>query len=416
MEALLFIFAEILFACLAPLLALVGAILGVILEAIAMLLGGVFGQWAGERRAKRKAAAGKPPPKQPVRSWKALHWSAGLLGGLGVAGILAATFFFEPILGSILNRASAKAGIEISFEEAKGSFFTGRVEMSGVTVARESEAGLAFDMSIARIEADVEVMSLIGAEPVLTLARVSGVSGVVTPPLMIEKPKKERRPFRADLVQVSNVEIEVRPREGDAYDVEIEAGEVAPFRSRLALFDLLFRSNLEARIAGQDLTVKTERISENGRETLWDFDRVEADRLKLMVPKAPLIWLEGGTVSARVQDRWSLTDDEIDMDWAITLDGISVAAPEDAGRAERFMAGGLARAVAAQGGDAAFRYRLDLTKPQVQAMRAGDLSAFWDVVLSGVVSPEIVETEEEGGGLKGAFGKLKGFLKRDEGE
>ena len=44
MEALLFIFAEILIACLAPLFALIGAILGLILEALAMLLGGAFGQ------------------------------------------------------------------------------------------------------------------------------------------------------------------------------------------------------------------------------------------------------------------------------------------------------------------------------------------------------------------------------------
>ena len=73
------------------------------------------------------------------------------------------------------------------------------------------------------------------------------------------------------------------------------------------------------------------------------------------MPKAPLTWLEGGRVTAKVEDRWSLSDDEIDMDWLFELDGISVKAPEGAGGAERLLAGGLAKAGGGPRGRCEFR-------------------------------------------------------------
>ena len=192
------------------------------------------------------------------------------------------------------------------------------------------------------------------------------------------------------------------------------------------MFDLLFRSNLKAEIAGQPLEVSTRQISENGRETYWDFYEVEVDQLRLILPKAPLTWLSGGTATVRVEDSWSLDDNIIDMDWLIAMDGIDVAAPETAGRAERLLAGGLAKAVDRQGGNADFKYRLELGPEQVAALRAGDLSAFWDVVLSGFVKPiftrtsdtteEVTDDVDEDGRIRGAIDALRERLGRDTNE
>ena len=274
MEALLFIFAEILFACLAPLLAALGALVAALFEVVAGLLGLAFGGSAVKKRPPKKAGTATSSAAQKARR-KVLHWIAGTVGGLGALGVLASVVFFEPILGSILQRAGDKAGISVAYEKAEGSFLTGRVQLSGLTMARSSDAGLAFDIAAREVEADVVLSSLIFGEPRLQLARVEGVSGFVTPPEPKEGPreKKARRAFRADLVQASDVSVEVRPREGEAYDLAIDSAEVAPFRSRLALFDLLFRSTLEAQVADQPLFVSTRVISENGRETIWSFER-----------------------------------------------------------------------------------------------------------------------------------------------
>ena len=427
MEALLIIFAEIIFACLAPFFALIGAAIGAFFEFIALLLAAIFGGWgSGVSRPK----PGKQTRRKPLVSRKFLHWSAGIVGGLGVVGVLATFVFFDPIVRSVLTRAADKAGIALAYEDSEGSLLAGRVALAGLDMSRASEDGLAFDLTADRIEADVDLWSLFGT-PRIEFAHVDGLSGTITPPdpkdgVVQSDPRepKPRRPFRADQVLVEQIALQITPRGREAYALDIDRGEVAPFRSQTALFDLLFRSNLNAEIAGQPLSVETRQIGPNGRETIWDFDQVEVDQLRLILPKAPLTWMSDGTVTVRVEDRWDLDDEEIDMDWRIALSGIDVATPANAGTAERLLAGGLARAVAAKGGDADFRYRLDLDQEEVAALRAGDLDAFWDVVLSGFVDDQLAklgvgsgddDADAEGGGrLQRTFDALRNRLGGDE--
>ncbi len=427
MEALILIFAEIIFACLAPLLGLMGAVIAAIFEGIVLLLSLVFGTAAGSAATKRRK------PRKALVSRKALHWTAGLLGGVGVLAVLATFVFFDPLLRSVLTRAGDKAEIVLAYEESRGSLLFGQVALTNLEMHRESDEGLDFNLRVDHVEADVDLWSLLGAEPRIQFAAVEGVSGRITPPVPKDKAAtavdvpKARKPFRADRVQVDDVALQIAPRGAEPYELKIAQGEVAPFRSKTALFDLLFRSNLSAEVAGQPLVVETREISANGRETSWDFDQVEVDRLRLVLPRAPLTWLEGGTVSVRVEDRWDLNDNEIDMDWRIDLDGIDVSAPETAGSAERLLANGLARAVARQGGDATFEYRLDLEPDQVAALRSGDLDAFWDTVLSGIIPARFARTpdadeevgdeetgDEERGVLRRTFEVLKDKVARDE--
>lgn len=404
MEALLLIFAEIIFACLAPLSALVGGLLMAIVELLALMLGGSF-----------TSNARKVFGRKPFLPSKALHWIAGSLGAVAVVAFLGATVFSGSLLSRILDAASDKAGMELTYGDLSGSLLFGKAELTDVRVTRESDTGLALDLKIGTIAADVAVLSLIGGEPRIELGRVKGVSGWISPPVRVEDgPKRERRPFRADLVQASDVAVEIRPRGREAYPLEIDSAEVMPLRSRTAVFDLLFRSNLEARVAGQPLRVSTRPVTEEGRETSWHFDEVEADRLKVILPKAPLTWLDGGTATARVEDRWSLSDNEIDMDWEIALDGVSVAVPTEAGRAERLLAGGLKKIVDRQGGDAEFRYRLSLGPEQVSALRSGDLSQFWDVVLSGIVPGSAAAAAPEEKDEEKLLDRMRGLFKRDE--
>ncbi len=434
MEALLIIFAELLFACLAPLFTLIGGFFLLLFEIIVLALNSIFGSklrgvksQRDQQETREKAAS---QPRKPIVSRKALHWFAGVSGGVAVVGLLASVLFFDPLLRTIMSAAEQKTGIAVTYAESSGSLLQGKVALNDVQVTRTSEEGLAFDLSIDRIEADVALFSLLSSEPRIQYAAVDGVTGFVTPPLpnendaQVERERpKERRPFRADLAEVTNVDVEIRARTAEPYDLVIETGQVAPFRSRLALFDLLFRSNLTAEVAGQPLFVSTRELSEEGRETIWAFEEVEVDSLKLVLPRAPLTWLSDGTITARVQDRWDLSEDEIDMDWQFILDGIDVATPETAGRAERLLAGGLAKAVDRQGGSANFEYRLELGPEEVAALRAGDLSAFWDTVLSGFTPSflaradgDAVTEEGEPGRVRGAIDALRERLRGDGGE
>ncbi len=421
MEALLIIFAEIIIACMAPFLAMIGAVFGLIFEAIALFVGSLLGGAAGAGVTRKKAKK----PRKSLISRRVLHWGAGILGGTGVLALLASFVLFDPLLRMVLTRAGDKAGIEIRYEESAGSLLRGRVALANLDMQRSSDTGLAFALTANRVEADIDLWSLFGRVPRIEYALVEGLSGSITPPepspdkaARDADTPKARRAFRADQVLVTSVALQITPRDSEAYHLEIDRGEVAPFRSQLALFDLLFRSNLSARIADQTLTVSTREVSDSGRETTWDFDRIETDRLKLIVPKAPLTWLDEGTVTVKVADSWDLSDDGINMDWNITLDDVGVSPPEDAGGAERLMAGGLKKLVDAKGGDATFAYQLNLSKEETQALRDGDLTYFWEKVLSGIVpgsigAPEPGTEAAQDGRIDNAIGKLRGLLKGD---
>lgn len=433
MEALVIILAEILFACLAPAFALIGALFAAILEALALALSGLLGSPAKTPRKERREpsrATAPSEPRKPLVSRRFLHWSAGILGGAAVLGVAASVVFMDPLLRSVLNSAGERAGISIDYRESSGALLLGRVTLDDVAMTRQSDAGLAFDLEVERIEADVALFSLLRGEPVITHAGVSGVTGYVTPPEREtdagsgEKDRlRERRPFRADRVQVAAVDLEIRPRQTPSYELTIETAEVAPLRSQLAMFDLLFRSNLDATVAGQPIFVSTREISEKGRETIWRFEEVEADALKLILPKAPLTWMTDGRLTARVEDSWDLSDDFIAMDWQIGFDGIDIAPPEGAGSVEALLANGLAKAVERQGGSADFAYRLELGPEEVATLRSGDLSAFWDTVLSGFVkqkatsAPEEPETDEASGGrIRDALNAIGAKIRGEAGD
>ena len=417
MEALVLIFAEIILACLMPLFALIASAIAAIFELLLLMIG------IGTSRRKRKATAPSDPPRKPIIPRKAVHWVAGICATIGVLGIAGSYILFQPILRYAMDVASEKAEVSIEYTKASGSLLGGHVVLEGLEMSRAHATGLAFDLAIDRAEADVALFSLLGNEPRLVFGHVEGVTGTLTPPLPKEKTKglpKQRRPFRADAFVVERVDLQITPRDEAPFPVVIATAHVAPFRSSLAVFDLLFRSNMDARIAGQTLIVETLKLEGDGRETRWLFEDVDAAQLKRLLPKAPLTWVERGELTIAVSDRWSFTEEFIDMDWRIATSDLAVSAPETAGRAERVLAAGLGKYVKKFGGDVDFQYRLELDPDEMAQLREGDLDGFWKKVLSGVTKGGVTKAEAKEGAEEavdeeapGALDRFKSLFKRD---
>lgn len=426
MEALVAIFAEIIIACMMPVFGILGAVVGAIFEGILLLFGGIFAEYVDARRKRRAEAANRPvTPRKPLIPRKVIHWFAGISATVGVLGIVASYVFFQPILRYVMDMASEKTGMSVDYAAASGSLLGGHVVLEGLELTRPHETGLAFDLEIDRAEADVSLSSLIGGTPTLILGQVDGMRGEITPPLPKEEKKglpKPRRDFRAELFAVEDVELQIMPRGEEPYSVVIESAEVRPFRSYLAVFDLLFRSNMKAEIAGQSLIVETRLTSKDGRgrETRWAFEDVDAAQLKRILPKAPLTWVEEGRVTVAVSDRWSLSEDFIDMDWRIAAADMRTSVPEGAGTAERLLAAGLQRYVNRFGGDVDFRYELELDPQDMAELRDGNLDQFWKKVLSGIVKGGVTQGEAQEAAEEivdeekpGTIDRLKSIFKKD---
>ncbi len=389
MEALVVIFAEIIFACLVPVFSLIGAMFAAVFEAPLLLFAGASGAGGKTGRRRRAEAADQPVvARKPSFSRKVVHWSAGAFALLGVLGVVGSYVFFQPILRYAMDIASEKAGMSVAYARARGSLLGGHVVLEGLELSRAHDTGLAFDLVVERAEADVALRSLLGGTPELILGQVEGMVGTITPPLPKEEKKglpKQRRPFRAELFSVENVDLQITPRGDAPYTVLIEQAQVAPFRSGLAVFDLLFRSNMRAEVAGQPLIVETRETTANGRETHWSFEDIDAVQLKRILPRAPLTWVDEGRITIAVSDRWSLSENFVDMDWRVATTGMRTSAPEASGAAERVLAAALSKYVERFGGDVNFQYRLTLDPDEMAELRAGNLEGFWQKLLSGIV-------------------------------
>ncbi|MEZ5716479.1 MAG: hypothetical protein R3D85_15825 [Paracoccaceae bacterium] len=299
---------------------------------------------------------------------------------------------------------------------------TGDLALEGCTWCGRRRPALAFDIMAERVAVNVALLSLLG-DPVIETAEVVGVRGYLAPPARDKdrqaRPKKEKRPFTVGDIHIEDVALDVRPEGRAAWAFEVSEARVAPFGSRSALFDLLFRSNLRASLAGQALAVETREITQYGRETHWRFEDVDSAKLQLLLPRAPLTWIERGRMSAVVDDRWSLSEDWIEMDWSLSFEDVSVAVPDGAGLREKALASGFGKLVAAKGGDATFRYRLVLDREQIAVARSGDLAGFWAVVAEGLIggagtAESKAATVAADGTVRRALEKAKGLLKPDD--
>ena len=127
MESLLLVVAELLTV---PLLAALA--LGV--EALGVLVLGVGTALVRPRSSARPLL---------VRWWRRFVWTTTAVLGLVLAGlVLVDLLLFETGVRLALDQVEQRSGIDIGFERARGSVFTGRLELTGVTARRTGTVGM----------------------------------------------------------------------------------------------------------------------------------------------------------------------------------------------------------------------------------------------------------------------------------
>lgn len=405
MEAIVIIIAQLLALALAPIAAIFAGISSVFGAIVIALLRAVFGtaiQIPGVARVGRKVLL--------------------VMAGLGLIAAMVVvvldTFFFQPTLRFALDKVAARTGYHVNYTSAEGSLIGGRLSLSGVEVLREADTGLNIDASVERLEFELSVVSLISPTVEMERLLVQGVQG----DLFLHSPGSSgrdpnpppRRKFVVARAEIRDVAANVHTG-ATSYSVEIDEGVVEPFRSRLALFDLLFRSNMNARFDGATLLVKTEQIAERGRRTEWVIEDMPIDLAGRIVRQPPLTWLNDGQLSARVFDEWELGDTRINMDWNVSLENVTVAAPQGAGGVQRLAIAALNKVVAANDGNAEFAFALSLEDGDLSTWTNGDMAVFWKTLQDSFLE-KLTFGQGDGGGsrLEGAADRMREILRRDE--
>lgn len=373
MEALALIIGEMVFAILAPFVAIVFEVAGAAISAIIGALGG----GSGERGTTHRIA-------RPV----AIVLTA--LAGVVLASVLVANFFyFEPSVRFVLGQMEKRTGVATACKEIDGSLLMGRVSLGDCDIRRASHPRSTFELEVTALDIDLRITSLLGTAT-LDTAHVSGLSGWVRADRARaagddseRAAVRPRRDFEIRDLQVSDVRVSVSGTNPDGNDfevpIEIEQLAIRPLRSRLVLFDLLFRANASGTLAGAPFRLTTTAIPD-GRRTEWRAQQVPVASFGAMTGGA-LAWFNSGIVDVYVDDEWQRSDaTAIDLDWQLRFSALEVAPPPGTGSVARFVTAPLTRFVNSFDGEFPLEFQLLLNENQFEYRSSLSAAGVWTAI------------------------------------
>ncbi|MDJ0711870.1 MAG: hypothetical protein QNJ14_15890 [Woeseiaceae bacterium] len=371
MEALVLILGEMVFALLAPLVAVVVDFIGAILASVLSFF--------PSRRSEPRGSDGLTQKLLIAL----VVIGVALLGALFVAN----KFYFAESIRVVLGTLERRAGIETECSEISGSVFSGRLTLGDCTIGRTNHTNSDFQLELDALDFDLRLRSLLGTAEVET-AHISGLRGSVnrhkvqddSPEASVEKP---RRAFVIQDLKVEDVAIEltVFNKDGGSFDlpVKVTSATSSPLRSRLALFDILFRSDANGVIAGAEFEIET-RGDSKGRQTIWRATDLPVADFGAMTGGV-LSWFQHGIVNVYVEDHWRRDGQlEIDMDWKLDFREIEVKAPDTAGAITRFATAPILDYVNSQGSEFPFEFQMVINESQFEYQSSLAAAGLWSAV------------------------------------
>ncbi|EDY83893.1 hypothetical protein VDG1235_3520 [Verrucomicrobiia bacterium DG1235] len=348
MEGLLIIGAELL---LLPFIAGITALCELALGLASLILQLIFGT-----TIKASASA---PRKMFRLSPAAIKWIQRIaLGSLAIftAALLLLNFvFLEQTVRFAVNKVETKTGFEIEYESMEGNLFTGAFAFEGLDITQTLAEKPQLSIQAQSLAANLSVWNFIFGSRVVDSASLSEASITLQ---TIAKPEEEKKSVfaiglawnenrldgltagPASLVKTPNytikdlklskLSIHVDDRSSETptnYDIAIDHFEAQPLRSHFAIFDLLFRSNLDGTLNGSRLTISNTE-SDGHRHTKWATQDVPAGVLASLIG-GPFSLFEAGTVDVEVTDQWEAERVEsLELDWKIKVADAQARLPQ----------------------------------------------------------------------------------------
>lgn len=393
MEALVLIVLSYLAQLFWPVLVVFGAAVSALAELVFELIRVLLGRKA-DRRSTPQGTIPKTTESSEAGALAKAALRRRLVGFIGlpvaiaiVPVIVTNLFFFEPAARWATDRVASQTGMTIKYAEIEGDLFTGRLAITGLSVRKPAGTGAEIDLSVQTAQIDVNLLTVLAGEGHVEELIIEGVTGRVAasaPATSADASghtNKQRRAFAVSNLRIADVAIDVAPIDRPSVQLKIMDASSQHFRSRYAAFDFFFRSNLDARIDGVPLSVKTEAVSDQSLRTTWRLDKAPVGPIGDLINRAPATWFQDGTLSIEVDDFWDLEDLTVDMDWRLFLDGARIAAPEGAGLRERAMAGALNKFVERRPDGVELAFQLYLDENSFEASGSRDLTALWDALL-----------------------------------
>lgn len=364
MEALIILLAEVIIVTLTVLL-------GFALEALLTAIGGIieFIFFLLDKRSLKKIPVKETKPrKRKPKPWlrKLNIVLITLLAILVTSAFVINHFFFEPATRFVLAQVKSRTNIEVTFSEAEGNLLSGRILLKEAKIKREGSDQSNFNIKAGEFYIDMDMWSVFSSQKRIEEFRMKDAQGSFTRIKKVDRIKT--REFVIEDLKIENLELEfstiteagtsqnndkgflakkIAEKKNKFFNrssgekgnpinalIKIEKLHSHPLHSKLAVFDVLFRSNITGTINGHPLIIKT-RDSNWQRETTWQA-KIEPLDIAAVNIGGPLKYISGGSLEVNVVDRWDIEDQTIiHMDWKVMFKNIEVTPPEDLGPVSR---------------------------------------------------------------------------------
>lgn len=450
MELLVILLGEFLFF---PVIAAIGAFVNLVAGLLSLMLDLLLCATPSSGREKVKASGPAPTRKQTAFSFKVISRVAGAVFLLLLVSLLAInTFLFEPTMRFIVSKVEEKTKMEVSFSSVDGDILSGKVKLADLQIQRDNHETLDFDILAQNVSFDINVYSLLSNPIVIEDLIVEDVEGRVwdkakqkevsaqhpknklevsvgnfrlgvqlkddseTADKVVPQKLEAKKTFVVSDLKINNVKFDVYKHDKEPLALALDKIHSAPFRSKYAVFDTFFRSNIEGSLNNHKITIATEEIA-SGRKTKWHLDNFPVTLIKSYVHKTPFSWFERGSIDVLVEDKWQYGGNaEIEMDWRMQLKGVVVKSPADASVISKALASPVVSYINKRGGSTDFRFSLVMNERQFESTSSLDTAGLWDAVINALSKKVAAVTGEKKEavktGVENSIQDFKNFLNK----
>lgn len=284
---------------------------------LVLVIGGgvllALGQWTLGRRLRARL----------LRWWRRVLWAAvGMFGLLLVGLLLIDLLLFAPALRIALDQVELRSGIDIGFQRARGSLFTGRLELEDVSV-RRSGGGLDFSLTVRELAIDVDMLGLLREELPIALLQAEGVRGaltrrdarVPTPHRRFVISRLELRDIQLDFADTITAPFRNLP-------LEFESLTIGPLRSEYAMVDVLCGSEARGSARGYNF---------GAAGHTWQARDIPIGPAAHKLGAAGR-WLRGGDLDVTLRCTGDRDGAELPLAIDLRLHNFKIAPPGDSGR------------------------------------------------------------------------------------
>lgn len=285
--------------------------------------------------AKNRSASPNGSDTAPTTAGKIwprrIAWATGIILALLLLTVAVAnSFFFADVVNVITRQVTKRTGIQISFREVTGSFWTGTFHFTGLSVARRSHPQSTFAITADKADVDISVTSLPWQRIVVDSLDLQGIRGDWEKLARADK-FTPRRPFRIENFRLADMRVRYANRiaapDAEPLTVNITSMRSTLLRSKWLAFDLLFLSNIDGTIDETAFQVVTDHVSDSRYMTRWRSDGMPVAQLKTLVG-GPFRIFEKGLVDISIENRLTLKpENTMDMDWSLVIRDFKAKVP-----------------------------------------------------------------------------------------